>query len=96
MNTREAFARALRDVRKMKQLTQEDFSVVSSRTYLSALERGLKSPTLDKIGEICSVMHVHPLALMAITYGYLEDENPREVLQGRVLDQVDEIGGNES
>jgi transcriptional regulator with XRE-family HTH domain len=44
-----AFAKALRHARKSRGLTQEDFSDVSSRTYMSTLERGKKSPTLDKI-----------------------------------------------
>lgn len=37
-------------------LTQEDFGLVSNRTYLSALERGLKSPTIDKLQEIAQVI----------------------------------------
>jgi hypothetical protein len=39
---------ALKSPRKSKVLTQEDFSAVSSRTYLSTLERALKSSTLEK------------------------------------------------
>lgn len=41
---------------KARGLSQEAFSDVSSRTYLSSLERGLKSPTLNKIEELCEVM----------------------------------------
>ena len=52
----------------MRGLTQEDFGLVSSRTYLSGLERGLKSPTLGKLEQIASVMQVHPLTLLALTY----------------------------
>ena len=52
MNLRQSLATAIRTVRKNKGLTQEDFGVVSSRTYLSSLERGLKSPTVDKLEEI--------------------------------------------
>ncbi|MGE0013429.1 MAG: helix-turn-helix domain-containing protein, partial [Azoarcus sp.] len=36
---------ALQTARKARGLSQEAFSDVSSRTYLSTLERGLKSPT---------------------------------------------------
>lgn len=64
MELREAFGRALRETRIAKSLTQEDFSTVSSRTYMSTLERGMKSPTLDKIEDICSVLGVHPLTLL--------------------------------
>lgn len=36
---------------------------------MSSLERGLKSPTLSKVGELCGVMDVHPLTLLALAYG---------------------------
>ncbi len=60
---------ALRQIRKARGLSQEAFSEVSSRTYLSSLERGLKSPTLSKLEELCKVMEVHPLTLLALSYG---------------------------
>lgn len=68
MELKQAFAAALKDMRTRKALTQEDFSEVSSRTYLSMLERGLKSPTLDKIEELAGVMDIHPLTLLARCY----------------------------
>ncbi|WP_406807514.1 helix-turn-helix domain-containing protein [Burkholderia pseudomallei] len=43
---------ALRMLRQAKGVSQEDFGIVSSRTYVSTVERGLKSPTLGKIGFI--------------------------------------------
>lgn len=67
MDVRLALGKALRKIRKVRRLTQEDFSGVSSRTYLSTLERGLKSPTIDKLGEIAKVLHVHPLTLCVLT-----------------------------
>lgn len=60
MELKDAFGLALRQFRKSKELTQEDFSQISSRTYLSSLERGLKSPTLDKIDELSKLIGVHP------------------------------------
>lgn len=60
---------ALRIIRKARGLSQEAFSDVSSRTYLSSLERGLKSPTLNKLEELCEVMGVHPLTLLTLAYG---------------------------
>lgn len=73
MELKQAFGRALKNLRASKQLTQEDFSQVSSRTYLSTLERGLKSPTLDKIEEIASVLGVHPMTILMSSY-LLADE----------------------
>jgi len=61
-------AAALNTVRKARGLSQEAFSDVSSRTYLSTLERDLKSPTLSKLTELCEVMEVHPLTLLTLAY----------------------------
>jgi transcriptional regulator with XRE-family HTH domain len=62
------FGAGLQKARRSRQLTQEDFSVVSSRTYLSSLERGIKAPTITKIDEIAKVIGVHPLSLIAYAY----------------------------
>ncbi|MBP2666363.1 MAG: helix-turn-helix family protein [Firmicutes bacterium] len=75
MNLRQALARAIKTVRKSRNLTQEDFSIVSSRTYLSALERGLKSPTLDKVQEIADVMNIHPASLIVLAYAFAKNED---------------------
>lgn len=69
---RNAFAASLRLIRNSKGLTQEDFSDVSSRTYLSSLERGEKCPTLEKVDQIANQMNVHPLSLLVLTYSKLE------------------------
>lgn len=68
MSLQKRFGKALQQVRKKRGLTQEDFSVVSSRTYLSTLERGMKSPTLEKIDQLSSVLKIHPLSLIALAY----------------------------
>lgn len=80
MDVRHAFASALRTIRNARGLTQEDFSNVSSRTYLSTLERGLKSPTVDKIEALAEVLNVHPLTIMALTYTTAEDCSVDELL----------------
>lgn len=68
IDNRKGFAEGLKTARAAKGLTQEDFSEVSSRTYLSTLERGLKSPTLEKIEALCETMEIHPLSLLTLTY----------------------------
>ena len=32
------------------------------------LERDLKSPTLNKLAELCEVMEIHPLTLLTLAY----------------------------
>lgn len=46
--------------------------MVSSRTYLSTLERGMKSPTLHKIDQLATVIGIHPVSLIALAY--LQDD----------------------
>ncbi len=81
---------ALRRIRKARGLSQEAFSDVSSRTYLSSLERGLKSPTLKKVEELCDVMSIHPLTFFAIAYFDMDSESIDECLRS-IKKEVDEI-----
>ena len=68
MAAKHSLATAIRTVRKARGLSQEAFSDVSSRTYMSSLERDLKSPTIHKLAELCEVMDVHPLTLLTLAY----------------------------
>ncbi len=68
MKLQQAFGEALRRHRKISGLSQEDFFKVSGRTYLSELERGLKTPTLDKIDALASTIGIHPISLLAECY----------------------------
>lgn len=91
MNIRKAFATALKETRKAKGLTQEDFSEVSSRTYMSSLERALKSPTLDKVDELASVLNVHPVTLLMMSYTYVKKGESIENLFDKVSSEVKNI-----
>lgn len=85
---------ALRRIRKARGLSQEAFADVSSRTYLSSLERDLKSPTLNKLTELCEVMEVHPLTLLTLAYAGDGSRDINRLLE-QVLQELDEITGND-
>lgn len=68
MPSKRSFPAALKMARKARGLSQEAFSDVSSRTYLSTLERGMKSPTLSKLAAISQVLAIHPLTLLTLSY----------------------------
>jgi transcriptional regulator with XRE-family HTH domain len=91
MNIKEAFASALKKARSAKQLTQEDFSNVSSRTYISTLERGLKNPTLDKIEDLANVMRMHPLTLITLTYMIQRDNKDTSDLFRVVTEELSRL-----
>ncbi|MDF3865390.1 helix-turn-helix transcriptional regulator [Pseudomonas denitrificans (nom. rej.)] len=92
MEPKQAFGQALKALRASKNLTQEDFSQVSSRTYLSTLERGLKSPTLEKVGSLAAVLDVHPMTLLTYTYLQLEREVDLEDLIERIRRDLSDAG----
>ncbi|MEW7996251.1 MAG: helix-turn-helix transcriptional regulator [gamma proteobacterium symbiont of Clathrolucina costata] len=88
MKINAAFGKALRRVRKTQGLSQEAFGLVSSRTYLSTLERGLKSPTLDKIEALASVLNVHPLTLLTLAYQERQGHANLQILSERVSKEL--------
>ncbi|WP_312773518.1 helix-turn-helix domain-containing protein [Pseudomonas rhodesiae] len=70
MELNEAFALALKELRGRANRSQFDFAPMVSREYISLLERAQRSPSLEKIDEISSVLGVHALSLLAKCYLY--------------------------
>ena len=72
-----SFPKALKTLRAVRHVNQEAFGLVSSRTYISSLERGIRTPTLNKIDEISTVLDVHPLTLLLLSY--VDEVNPGSI-----------------
>lgn len=68
MELKTAFGATLKHVRLARNLVQEDFALVSSRTNISLLERSKTIPTLEKMEELCALMNLHPVTLLAACY----------------------------
>ncbi|MCK9801591.1 helix-turn-helix domain-containing protein [Pseudomonas sp. MAFF 302030] len=90
-----AFGLALKQVRSSRNLTQEDFATVSSRTYLSTLERGLKSPTLEKVDQLAGALAVHPLTILVATYVAKESYQDVELLFQKIRDELGSVSPSE-
>lgn len=90
VTAKHSLATAIRTVRKARGLSQEAFSDVSSRTYMSTLERDLKSPTLHKLTELCEVMEVHPLTLLTLAYAG-DDTHKADELLARVRQEFEAV-----
>ncbi len=60
-----AFSRVLKQLRQHKGLSQEAFGFEADlhRTYVSQLERGLKSPSLETLEQICKALDI-PMSRM--------------------------------
>ena len=90
MAAKHTLSEALKTIRKARGLSQEAFSDVSSRTYMSTLERDLKSPTMHKLTELCEVMEVHPLTLLTLAYAG-DDTHKADELLARVRQEFEAV-----
>lgn len=87
MEIQKALGLAIKEIRQSKQLTQEFFSDVSSRTYLSVLENGKKKPSVEKVVDLANAMGVHPLTILTLTYLIANDGLTLDGLQRQVSDE---------
>ena len=58
--TEKAFGRVLQEIRRERQISQEELGFRSGyhRTYISLLERGKKSPSLQTIFRLASALNI--------------------------------------
>ncbi|MDT4837904.1 hypothetical protein FQZ97_716470 [compost metagenome] len=85
-----ALGAALKSYRLKRNISQENMG--PSQPYISNLEGGRWSASLDKIEQMATVLGVHPVSV--ILAGYLtteEDANTDEVL-ARIRSELREIG----
>ena len=71
MTHRRRFAESLREARGKAQISQEELAERAGlhRTYISLLERGLKSPSLDVIVLLAKGLRITPLEFTARIFG---------------------------
>lgn len=61
------------------------------RTYVSTLERGIKSPTSKKVEQLSKVLEVHPLTVMVIAYLYKENAQDLSSLLKSIENEVNAL-----
>lgn len=86
-----SFSQALKTARRARGLSQEAFSQVSSRTYVSTLERGLKTPTISKVDELAEGLGIHPLTLLMLSYLKHGDDNEIKRLIDKISKELQAI-----
>ena len=91
MNIKESLALALKKARIAKKITQEDFSDISSRTYVSTLERGLYTPTVEKVDALAKVIGVHPLTILSLAYLINEEATDASALLNIINSELKEL-----
>lgn len=68
MPSKASIGKAFRLVRKYHNKTQEDFDLVSSRTFVSSVERGLKSPTVEKLSQLCESFGEEAVTVLLVAH----------------------------
>lgn len=91
MELKSAFGKVLQWMRVKQKLTQEDFATVSSRTYISTLERGRYVPTIEKLDTIAPVLGVHPVTLLVGSYALKENRSVAELLN-QIAQEAEHMG----
>ncbi|PTV51914.1 helix-turn-helix domain-containing protein [Pseudomonas putida] len=66
MDYNEAFGNVFRSIRLHRGLTQEAFQPIATDRYIRNIEKGEYSATIALIRDLCDVLRVSPVALMAI------------------------------
>lgn len=91
MEIQKALGLAIKEIRLSKELTQEYFSDISSRTYMSVLENGRKKPSVDKIDSLANAVGVHPLTILTLSYLIANEGLSLADLQKKVSDELSTI-----
>lgn len=89
MELKKAFGKVFRWFRTRSALSQDDFSEVSGRTYISTLERGMYSPTIERLEALAPLMNIHPITLLVCTYAERDGISAEDLLE-RVREEVAE------
>lgn len=80
MDLKAAVGIAIRKIRISRAVPQEELG--PSQSYVSDVERGMKSPSIEKIDDMATVLGVHPVTLLA--YAYIQAGVPPSDLLERV------------
>ncbi|MFI7836160.1 helix-turn-helix domain-containing protein [Pseudomonas asiatica] len=80
MTLKSSFANVLRAMRGMRNITQREFADTTSRTYLSKLEAGRSSITLDKLEQLSERLNLSPLAILTLTLSEHTGQSANELI----------------
>ncbi|MFG0863135.1 helix-turn-helix domain-containing protein [Pseudomonas sp. CJQ_13] len=89
MTLKASFASVLRALRSKRNITQRDFADTTSRTYLSKLELGKSSITLDKLDQVSRRLELSPLTLLTLTLCEDNGKPPSELISKLQLEIAD-------
>ncbi|WP_054989532.1 helix-turn-helix domain-containing protein [Pseudomonas coronafaciens] len=86
MSLRSAYASALQHLRKRRESSQQALGQAADRSYISRLESGTRSVTLDVSQNIAKALGVDPLTLLVLAYAADRGQTPQQVLDHLLVD----------
>lgn len=92
MSLKSSFAIVLRALRSKRNITQRDFGD-TSRTFVSKLEGGKSSLTLDKLDQVSQRLELSPLTLLALTLSLDTGKSSAELIEQLRL-EIENLDGD--
>ncbi|KHL76122.1 hypothetical protein PpSQ1_01680 [Pseudomonas putida] len=87
MERKLAFGSALKAVRVRKEIAQEQLG--ASQSFVSTVERGIRSPTIEKMEEFAERLGVNPATL--IVWMQVGLEGDEDALLNEIRDEIKEL-----
>ncbi|MCO7622263.1 MULTISPECIES: helix-turn-helix domain-containing protein [Pseudomonas] len=84
MERKLAFGSALREVRVRKEIAQEQLG--ASQSFVSTIERGIRSPTIEKMEEFAERLGVNPATLIVLMQ--VGQEGDVDELLAKIRDEI--------
>lgn len=84
MDYNEAFGSVFRSLRLMRGLTQEAFQPSATERYIRNIEKAKQTPTIDMVRDLCDVLRVSPMTLMAIVEAKHTDQNSEILMKAAI------------
>jgi transcriptional regulator with XRE-family HTH domain len=85
MTPEKAFGKVLKEIRHERSLSQEELGFESGyhRTYISLLERGKKSPSLNTVFQLAATLGVSPSEILRQTEARVSRVSRRDTRERR-------------
>lgn len=81
MSLRSAYASALQYLRNHRESSKQELAHAADPSYLSRLEAGTRSVTLDVSQQIAEALDVDPLSLLVLAYAAERGVTPQQILE---------------
>lgn len=93
MDLKKAFGKVFARSRKRAGLVQEDFEPITSRSYISYIERGEVSITMDKLNALSEVIGMHPVSIVFQAYLAYDKDLSALDLMSMIMEDLKRVEG---